>query len=61
MTKKVDDGFTGRALVALITAVEDRNWEDVEINTGVLAKEHGVKLPPKLEAKMQRAFAEQEG
>jgi hypothetical protein len=59
MTKKDDDGFATRVLLTLITAVEDRNWDDVEIGVGALAKDHGLKLLPRLEAKMQRAFAEQ--
>jgi hypothetical protein len=42
MTKKVDDGFTGRVLMALVTAMADRNYRDAKVLVHTLAKEHGV-------------------
>jgi len=45
MTKKIDDGFTGRVLLSLATAISDRSWKEVKALTAVLAKEHGVELP----------------
>jgi hypothetical protein len=42
MTKKVDDGFTGRVLMALVSAMADRNYKDAKEHVLVLAKEHGV-------------------
>jgi hypothetical protein len=42
MSKKKDDGFTGRALMALVTAMEDQNYKDAEIIVAALAKEHGL-------------------
>ena len=58
MTKQVDEDFMRRVVLNLITALEDRNWEDIEISTGVLATELGIKLPEPLKTKMARAFAE---
>jgi hypothetical protein len=45
MTKKEDDGFTSRALMALATAVADQNYRDAEIIVAALAREHGVRMP----------------
>jgi hypothetical protein len=42
MTKKVDDGFSGRVLMALATAMADRNYKEAKALVAVLAKEHGV-------------------
>jgi hypothetical protein len=42
MAKKKDRGFTGRALMALATALADRNCEAAEIIVAALAKEHWV-------------------
>jgi hypothetical protein len=42
MTKKVDDGFTGRVLMALVTELVDRNYEDAKVLVQTLANEHGV-------------------
>jgi hypothetical protein len=42
MTKNVDDGFTGRVLMALATAMSDRNYKEAKTLVAVLAKEHGV-------------------
>jgi len=42
MAKKTDRGFTGRALMALATALADRNYRDAEIIVAALAKELGV-------------------
>jgi len=41
MEKKTDRGFTGRALMALVTAMADRNSRDAEIIVAALAIEHG--------------------
>jgi hypothetical protein len=41
MAKKKDDGFTGRALMALVTAMVDHNYRDAEVIVAALAKEHG--------------------
>jgi hypothetical protein len=42
MTKKVDDGFTVRVLMSLVTAMVDRNYKDAKLYVHTLAKEHGV-------------------
>jgi hypothetical protein len=42
MTKKVDDGFTVRVLMSLVTAMVDRNYKDAKLHVHTLAKEHGV-------------------
>jgi hypothetical protein len=42
MTKKTDDGFTGRLLMALVTAMADRNHKDARVLVAALAKEHGL-------------------
>jgi hypothetical protein len=42
MTKKVDDGFTGRVLLAIASAMADRNYKDAKEHLLVIAKEHGV-------------------
>jgi hypothetical protein len=42
MAKQKDDGFTGRALMALVTAMADRNYRDAEVIVTALAKEHGL-------------------
>jgi hypothetical protein len=42
MTKKVDDGFTGRVLMSLVTELVDRNYEEAKVLVLTLAKEHGV-------------------
>jgi hypothetical protein len=42
MTKKSDDGFTGRVLMALATAIADKNHADAKAHVLTLAKEHGV-------------------
>ena len=60
MTRGIDDGFIHRVVRTLITAVEDRNWDDIEIATAVLGTELGITLPAPLKAKMQRTFAEQD-
>jgi hypothetical protein len=39
---KVDDGFTGRVLIALVTELVDRNYEDAKVLVQTLANEHGV-------------------
>ena len=41
MTKK-DDGFTQRLLLALVTAMADRNHKDARVIVRTLAKEHGL-------------------
>jgi hypothetical protein len=40
--RKKDDGFTGRALMALATAMADRNYKHAEIIVAALAREHGL-------------------
>lgn len=52
-----DDGFTKRVLSNLVCAVEDRRWSEVEISIGALCEEHGVKMLPRLRAKMSKARA----
>jgi hypothetical protein len=42
MTKEKDDGFTVRLLVALVTAMADRNHKDARLIVATLAKEHGL-------------------
>jgi hypothetical protein len=42
MTKKTDDGFTGRVLMALATAMADRNYKEAKALVAVLAREHGL-------------------
>ena len=42
MTKRTDDGFTGRVLMAIATAMADRNYKEAKALVQVLAKEHGV-------------------
>lgn len=42
MTKQVDDGFTGRVLMALVTALADKNYKEAKVLVAVLAKENGV-------------------
>jgi hypothetical protein len=42
MTKKSDDGFTGRVLMAIVSAMADKNYADARQYLLVLAKEHGV-------------------
>jgi hypothetical protein len=61
MTAKIDTAFMRRAALALVSAVQDHRWDDVETATAALARELNVKVPASIEAKMQRAFAEQQG
>jgi hypothetical protein len=42
MTKKADDGFSGRIIMALTSAIVDKNHADARELVAVLAKEHGV-------------------
>jgi hypothetical protein len=42
MTKKSDDSFTVRLLMALVTAMADRNYKDARVIVATLAKEHGL-------------------
>jgi hypothetical protein len=42
MTKRTDDGFSGRVLMGLVTAMADRDYKVAETLVAVLAKEHGV-------------------
>jgi hypothetical protein len=44
MTRKKDDGFITRALMALATAMADQNYRDAEIIVAALARENGVKF-----------------
>jgi hypothetical protein len=44
MTKRTDDGFTGRVLMALVTAIADKNYADAKALVQTLANEHGVGL-----------------
>jgi hypothetical protein len=37
---KKDDAFTARALMALTTAMADRNYKDADVLVAALAKEH---------------------
>jgi hypothetical protein len=46
MTRKKDDGFTSRALMALAAALADCNYNDAEIIVAAMAKEYGVELSP---------------
>jgi hypothetical protein len=47
VTKKTDDGFTSRALMALVTAIADKNYQDAEVIVDALAPEHGIQGAPK--------------
>jgi hypothetical protein len=40
----MNDGFTSRALMALVTAMADKNYADAEVVVAALAKEHGVRM-----------------
>jgi hypothetical protein len=42
MTKKADDGFTGRVIMALTSAIVDKNHADAKEIVQILANEHGV-------------------
>jgi hypothetical protein len=42
MTKKSDDGFTGRVITGLVSAIVDKNYEDAKELVQILANEHGV-------------------
>jgi hypothetical protein len=42
MAKKKDDGFTVRVIMALMSAIVDKNYNDAKALVVVLAKEHGV-------------------
>jgi hypothetical protein len=42
MTKKTDDGFTSRALMALVNAMAGQKYKNAEIIISALAKEHGL-------------------
>jgi hypothetical protein len=57
MATNADEDFMRRVVATLICAVEDRNWEDIEIAAGALANELGMDVPAPLKAKMQAAFA----
>jgi hypothetical protein len=46
MTRKKDDGFTSRALMALAAALSDCNYQDAEIIVAAMAKEYGVRIEP---------------
>jgi hypothetical protein len=60
MTTKTDVDFIRRVVSNLICGVEDRDWNEVEISTAILATELGMDVPAPLKAKMQAAFAEQD-
>ena len=45
MTRKTDDGFTSRALMALVTAMADKNYRDAEVIVAALAREHDIRPP----------------
>jgi hypothetical protein len=42
MTERTDDGFSGRVLMALATAMADRNYKQAKALVATLAREHGV-------------------
>jgi hypothetical protein len=42
MTKRTDDGFSGRLITGLASAIVDKNYEDAKELVAILAKEHGV-------------------
>jgi hypothetical protein len=42
MTRKKDDGFASRALMALAAALADCNYKDAEIIVAAMARERGV-------------------
>ena len=45
MAKTKKDDPTQRWLMALITALADRNYPDAEVIAAALAKEHGIRIP----------------
>jgi hypothetical protein len=42
MTKRLDRGFTARALMALVSAMSDQNYKNAETIVAALAREHGI-------------------
>jgi hypothetical protein len=45
MNTKGLNEFTKRTLMALVTAMADRNHKDAKVLVHALAKEHGVRIP----------------